>query len=41
MLLLGKYGVRRLPVLDSTTGDISALITQRYRESPCLFQSDM
>ena len=29
MVLLGKYGVRRLPVIDSHTGDITNMITQR------------
>lgn len=28
MVLLGKYGVRRLPVIDSHTGDITNMITQ-------------
>lgn len=28
MLLLGKYGVRRLPVIDSHTGDVCNIITQ-------------
>lgn len=29
MILLGKYGVRRLPVIDSHTSDIVNIITQR------------